>query len=187
MKNLLSFYYKNKKGFTLLETLIMISIISFLMINLINVFLFVNRYFNNYNLTNKNLNKANRVLEYISRDIKRSDSIELLENQMGYIKFNKKFPDNIGIILKIEEDNVNLYITYCLDGNKLRRLSYRTILDKIKTLDALGGYNILAEDIWGLYNTHYSEEDGYVDLKISLYEMDILKNYSQMINLTGQR
>ena len=187
MKNLLSFYWNNKKGFTLLETLIMISIISFLMINLINIFIFVNRYFNNYNVINKNLNKANRILEYISRDIKRSNSIELLENQMGYTRFSKKFPDNIGVVLKIKEDNINLYITYCLDGNKLRRLAYRTHLDKIKTLDALGGYNIVAEDIWGLYNTYYSEEDGYMDLKISLYEMDTLKNYSQMINLVGQR
>lgn len=187
MKRVWSFYYENNKGFTLLELIMTISIISIVMINVVQILLFANKSIYSNKTRDNNMGEINRTLEYIEYEIKKSDSTELLKDQSGFLDFSKRYPDNIGFLIKIKEKDANLYITYCLDGNKLRRMSCRRNTEILSNLNLLEGYNLLSENIYGLRNTEYNEEEMYINLRLNSDYNGESKQYNKIINLLNSR
>lgn len=182
-----NFYYQDGEAFTLFEIILVIIILGILMGNILKVFSFINKYIYESKIKDQNIGRINRSLEYISYELRRSDNIERLEDQKDYSYFISKYPDNIGILIKIKEANTNLYISYCLDGDKLRRMSFRTVKNKLTSLRSLEGYNLLADHIYGLEETEYDEENMYINIKLKIDEKGGVKIYNRFINLYGDR
>lgn len=145
---------KNKKGYTLIELLVSISLMAVILLivsSLINFSIITSS--NSY-YRDEILSKGRYSFEYISGEIRRADKIIDTNKING---FNSKYPDNLGFIIynyndidKNPKGNYE-YTSYYIGDDVLYRIKCRKIDEKYPSVDYFikeSGINFLSDNIW---------------------------------------
>ncbi len=148
------------KGYTVIELVLTIALISLLLSGLLNVVLVSNNFANDLENFYENQLKLQYGLDYLINEI---DSADLI--------IEKNLPETIGILLvKVEENNKDSkysITTYLFKQKQILRLNQkRSVLpDKIRIND-FEGRNVLIDGIES-FNSSYDNESKILSITIS--------------------
>ncbi len=153
----------NKKGFSLIETIIYLAVFSMISLFVINSLLAVMSTFR-ITRTNRNLLEAGiNSMERISREIRQSSSIDLANSNLGagVLQLNSTDQAGVPIVIKFSKESLalNIYEGNILSGN------------------LLGNDMFLENLIFRRINTLQSEA-----IKIEMSLMDINSKSSKIVN-----
>lgn len=127
-------------GFTLIELIISIAIISILILGIYNLVFLSTNAMKIENEADDYLVSGTYVVEYISDEIRSGDYIlpsYLIKN------LDVTYPYNLRFVILNKDNDVNYYITYYFTGKEIVRLSYKTALETLPEISKFDGYNKL--------------------------------------------
>ncbi len=171
----------NKKGFTLLELILGVSIMSLLIITFYNILSFNLKINEKALLKDEALLNGRYILEYIKEEIGSADKIICSDKFEG---LDEKFPTNIGfVIVKVisyekinpqSKDNIykekeSSYTTYYFKNNSIIRISGKAASNKFPYVSIFEGYNKVGEGLLETSNIRLQEKD-FIDIDLSLGE-----------------
>lgn len=166
--------FLNNKGFTLIEYLLGISLVSILLISIFSLFHFTNESLvisENHNDTYLN---GQYGLEYIKREVLTADKIISSSKIKG---LERKFPNNIGFVLMIKSENKFTFITYYIENNNLIRIASNEDVKSYPNSSQLKGFNEICTNIISFNNTNIDVGNKLLNLSI-----DVGKDNSLMMN-----
>lgn len=171
--------YLNRKGFTLLELILGISIMSLLLITFYTILSFNLKVNEKALLEDEMLLNGRYMLEYIKEEIVSADKIissDKIED------LDEKFPNNIGfVIVKVKgyekrtpksSDNIYkesgyIYTSYYFENNSIIRIAGEVNNDKLPNFTIFKGYNKLGEGLLDSSSIKLQEDD-LIDIDLSL-------------------
>lgn len=171
--------YLNKKGFTLLELILGIGIMSLLVITFYTILTFNLKVNEKALLEDEILLNGRYILEYIKGEINSADKIIVSDKFEG---LDGKFPNNIGfVIVKVTryektnpkfKDNIyreseSSYTTYYFKDNNLIRINGKYPSNEFPYVSIFGGYNKLGERLLESSNIRL-EEDNLIHIDLSM-------------------
>lgn len=115
----------NSKGFTLIELVLSLSLISLTLLTVFNLIHFTARASNSINSRDKVLTNGRYGIEYIANEIKRADKIIDSSKIRG---FNKDYPNNLGFVIynfykgNAKEADRYEFTSYYINSKVLRRV-----------------------------------------------------------------
>lgn len=127
-------------GFTLIELIISIAIISILILGIYNLIFLSTNAMKIEDEADDYLVSGTYVVEYISDEIRSGDYIlpsYLIKN------LDVTYPYNLKFVILNKDNDVNYYITYYFTGKEIVRLSYKTALETLPEISKFDGYNKL--------------------------------------------
>lgn len=158
----------NKKGFSLIELLIGLSIGSIVATSLCLLLLYCNNA--NEFAEEKEDVMLNGVyaIEYMEDEIRKADEIIAIEKIEGY---KDKFNENFGFVIlqkDINKNPPNNHILYYLENDCIKRASYKSnVLPRAKDFKSDGGTNTLVGNVKSINNS-------YIDFNNSIISIDLL-------------
>ncbi|MBC7087249.1 MAG: prepilin-type N-terminal cleavage/methylation domain-containing protein [Tissierellales bacterium] len=137
-------------GFTLIELIISISIISVIIVGIYNIIFISTKSMNLVDEKDEYLVSGIYVIEYISDEIRSADLIlpsSMIKNLDKMYPYNLKF-----VILNINEGNYD-YVTYYYTGKEIVRLNCKLSNANLPEISNFNGYNKLDIGISNIWNT----------------------------------
>ncbi len=154
-------------GFTLIELIISIAIVSILVIGIYSIIFVSTKTMNFQNEEDDYLVSGTYVIEYLSDEIRNGDYIlpsYMIKNLDSTYPFNLKY-----VILNID-DKTNNYVTYYYTGKDIVRLSYQTDSTNLPDISKFNGYNKLDAGITDIGNSGLDIDNNMIYLDFTFGE-----------------
>lgn len=161
--------FQNNNGFSLIELIVSISIISMVIVNIYSMLTFSINSSTRGELYDDILLNGRYGIEYIKDEIKRADKI-ISVNNISVIESNH--PHNMGFVIMQEFINERgnteyKYISYYLGDGSINRVAYNKENDaSYPNKRDKAGYNFVCDYVLSI-------EDSYVDFEKNLINLDI--------------
>lgn len=174
MLNLLE-VYSNRKGFTLVEIVLSIAILSIILSSIFSLLFFVNTIKNRSDNIDTALFNGRYAMEYIKEEITSADKIICSTN---FDNLDEDYPNNIGFVTLEEKTSYNKdgkinginynFRTYYLKDDKLIRLAYNTSNGSLYKSDLFSGHNQICDKVIELNRCNFDEENNLINLSITI-------------------
>lgn len=167
--------YSNRKGFTLLEMILYIAILSILLLSLSSVLSITSRACLDSESFDMALFNGRFAMEYIKGEIISADRII---SSLEFDNLNEDFPNNIGFVTLEEELYYNLdgevtnsnynFSTYYFEDDRLVRVAYNTSNSSLYDSERLSGHNQICDGIVESGNCSLDKEKNLIKLSFSM-------------------
>lgn len=165
--------YANNKGYTLIELILGIFIISILVTSMHSILLFTTNAMEKSDIDDLALYNGRYALDYIQNEIFNSDMI-VSSSKFGDLDF--VFPNNIGFVSmekkisyhsngRVKDVNYN-FRTYYQSNDELIRIAYNTPNENLFDTRLFSGYNQVCEGVNYLSNNSMDIESNLINLYI---------------------
>ncbi|MBU5437517.1 prepilin-type N-terminal cleavage/methylation domain-containing protein [Tissierella sp. MSJ-40] len=173
MWNIKSIYQKSR-GFTLIEILLILSLISLIIISLYSVLNFCVSAWEDGNRKDEIILNGRYGIEFIKTEIKTADKI-ISSNKID--DFNFTYPNNIGFVILRYNSNEYQYITYYLSNDKLIRITDKRVTKKYPSINTFSGFNEICEyvDTIERTNVDFSKNMIYLNITMSYNNRKVLE------------
>src|SRR5699024_9782412 len=157
--------FQNKNGFTLIEFILGITLISMLILTIFSIFTFVDSSVKISEENNDIFLNGQYGLEYIKNEILISDKII---SSSKFSDLNKDFPTNIGFVLMVRNKNKLKFITYYIENNNLVRIACE--VDKYIYPNSVNfkGFNQICTNLNSFKGTNIDLKNKILHLKINM-------------------
>lgn len=164
--------YLNKVGFTLIEIVVALGLVSMILTSMFSILNYSNRVSYVCEFIDEMLLNGRFGIEYIKEELRTADKLissERIED------LNFLYPDNIGFVLFIdriqEEPSVSAderyrFVTYYLNNDKLVRISHNKGNKEPPHASKLSGYNELIHGVLSIEETEIEHENRLVKLSL---------------------
>lgn len=171
--NLLFLSRDENKGFTLLELILYLGIVSIIVLALFSVLSFTVELYMKGQEEDKILLNGRHAIEYIKKEIKGADKIISID----YIEeLNEKYENNIGfVIFNYDVNNPEGYnynfVTFYLKEDKIYRIAANSSNSTLPKYTAFSGFNIVAESVFSIEGTEIDFDRRIIKLNIILKDI----------------
>lgn len=159
--------YPLNKGFTLIEVILALAIISMIILPLFSILDFSIKACTAGEQTDELMLNGRYAIEYIKNEIKSADKIISSDKIEG---LKAKYPTNIGFVIMISDIGEtgkilsHNYITYHTKNDILVRIARSVEGEKYPSANYLSGYNDICELVEGIGNTKFTPEQSIISL-----------------------
>lgn len=170
--------YSKSRGFTLIEVILALAILSMVIVPLVAILGFSIRSCDIGEQKDELILNGRYAVEFIKGEVKMADKIICSKKIKGLRSMQ---PTNVGFVIMITENNKNnenyKYITYHIKGSNLIRTACTKSTKTYPTPSELSGYNTIAEFIDNI-------EESKVDLDQSMIYLDFkLKHRNEVLRI----
>lgn len=160
---MVAFLNPKSKGFSLIEYLLGIGLISVLLVSIFPLFYIVRESYLLSESYNDIYLNGQYGLEYIKNEVLSADKIISSSKIKG---LDRQFPNNIGFVLMVRNGDEFTFITYYIGGKKLIRIASNENTANYPHVSKLKGFNEIARDILSFTNTDINVENKLLNLEI---------------------
>lgn len=164
---------KDRKGFTLIELILTLSISSLIFLTLISVLKFTVNSYKLGEMEDELILNGKYVVEFIKKEIRSADKI-ISSDKIEFL--HEEFGENVGfVVMKYNNPGEYYkynYSTYYLKDNKIIRVAANTNNEKLPRAGMFRGYNEVAEHIVSIEGTKADFSKRTIDLNITLGDRD---------------
>ena len=167
--------YSNKKGFTLVEMVLYIAIVSILLTSIYSVIFFTIKANANSESLDMALFNGRFAIEYIKSEVLNADKIICSSK---FDNLDKDYPNNIGFVTLEEQTSYDLegeitdinynFRTYFIKDDKLIRIAYNTSNASLYNSELLSGHNQICEGIIEFNNCNLDKESNLINISLSI-------------------
>ncbi len=179
--------YSGKRGFTLIELVVGIAIMSILLSSTFSILYFSTRSTKQGDDMDLLLFNSRYAIEYIKGEVMSADKII---SSSKFKDYDSEYPNNIGFVVMEEEASyINKdkkaytpyddfkttnykYISYYQKDNELVRIAYTTHRESFFDGNEFSGHNQISQGIMDISNTFLDIENNTIKLQIEFYEGD---------------
>ncbi len=158
--------YQKKKGFTLIELMVSIALVSIILLPLYNALNISVKACESGARRDDLMLNARFALEYIKLEVKSGDRILPSSAISG---LNNGFKKNIGFVIVTNiDDSFDRYTTYYVRNNRLIRVSGKQKKDSLPIYTVFEGYNEVCESIESVNESSFDMDNKLLKIRIKM-------------------
>lgn len=181
--------FLNKKGFSLIEMIISISIICILISGLYSLMNFTKIIVNKGDDIDTALYNGRYAIEQIKSEIISADKVY---SSLKFRNIDYYYPNNIGFVTmkkeikfkssKLDEVKYN-YVTYYQKNDELIRIAYNTLDDSLFNANSFSGHNQICNGLIDFTNSNLDIENNVINLSINMAQGNECLLFETTMNL----
>lgn len=157
--------FQKNKGFTLIEFILSISLMSIVLISIFSLLQYANMSLDRSDDMEEVLLNGRYGLEYIKGEVLSADR---LVSSSKFKNLDRKYPTNIGFVIMKENGNLYKFITYYKKNNELIRISCEKALNNYPSESNFKGFNQICTNLIDLGSTYIDTDKELLNLYLDM-------------------